>query len=302
MGIVPTLRWRPPGPLDVRLTLVAHRRGRGDPTHRVTADGAIWRASRTPSGPGTLRLAVRDGLVEAEAWGAGGEWLLATVPSLLGGHDDPGAFRARHPALREAARRLPGLRIGRTGRVFEALVPAVLEQKVVGAEAWRAWRLLVRRFGERAPGPLADLYLPPAPREWARIPSWEWHRAGAEPVRARTVRAAAAVAPRLEETLDMAAGEADRRLRTVPGIGAWTAAEVRQRAHGDADAVSVGDYHIPGIVGWALLGRRVDDAGMLELLAPYAGHRHRVTRILELAGAGPPRRGPRMAVRDYRGI
>lgn len=301
-GLVATLRWRPPGPLDVRLTLAAHRRGRGDPTHRIGSDGAIWRASRTPAGAGTLRLAVHDGLVQAEAWGTGGEWLLEMVPCLLGARDDAGGFQPAHPALHRAARRLPGLRIGRTGRVFEALVPAVLEQKVVGAEAWRAWRLLVRRFGEPAPGPYPDLYVPPSPQAWARIPSWEWHRAGAEPVRARTVRAAAAVAPRLEETLDMGAEEADRRLRTVPGIGVWTAAEVRQRAHGDPDAVSVGDYHIPGIVGWALLGRRVDDAGMLELLAPYAGHRHRVTRMLELAAAGPPRRGPRMPVRDYRGI
>lgn len=262
----------------------------------------MWRASRTPIGPGTLRLAVRDRLVEAEAWGPGADWLLGMVPSLLGERDDPGGFQPEHPVLRDAARRMRGLRIGRTGRVFEALVPAVLEQKVVGAEAWRAWRLLIRRFGERAPGPLGDLYLPPAPSAWARIPSWEWHRAGAEPVRARTVRAAATVAARLEETLDMAADEADRRLRTVPGIGVWTAAEIRQRAHGDADAVSVGDYHIPAIVGWALLGRRVDDAGMLDLLAPYVGHRHRVTRMLELAGGGPPRRGPRMAVRDYRPI
>ena len=299
---VPVRRWRPPWPIDVRLALAPHRRGRGDPAHRVTPDGAVWRASRTPAGPGTLRLVVRDRQVEAEAWGPGAQWLLETVPALLGEHDDPRGFRPLHPVLRDAARRLPGLRIGRTSRVFEALVPAVLEQKVTGAEAWRAWRLLLRRFGEPAPGPLAGLVIPPAASAWADIPSWEWHRAGAEPVRARTVRAAAAVAARLEETLDMAADEADRRLRTVPGIGVWTAAEVRQRAHGDADAVSVGDYHIPAIVGWALLGRRVDDAGMLDLLAPYAGHRHRVTRMLELAGAGPPRRGPRMPVRDYRSI
>jgi 3-methyladenine DNA glycosylase/8-oxoguanine DNA glycosylase len=82
----------------------------------------------------------------------------------------------------------------------------------------------------------------------------------------------------------------------------WTAAEIRQRALGDPDAVSVGDYHLPGIVGWALTGRKVDDEGMLELLAPYAGHRHRVIRLLELSGAHPPRRGPRLSVRDYRGF
>jgi 3-methyladenine DNA glycosylase/8-oxoguanine DNA glycosylase len=75
-----------------------------------------------------------------------------------------------------------------------------------------------------------------------------------------------------------------------------------QRASGDPDAVSVGDYNLPKAVGWALAGRIVDDAGMLELLAPYAGHRYRVTRLVELSGIRPPRRGPRLPVRDYRGF
>ena len=98
----------------------------------------------------------------------------------------------------------------------------------------------------------------------------------------------------------MTAADADGGLRALPGIGAWTSAEVRQRACGDADAVSVGDYHLPGVVGWALAGQKVDDAGMLALLAPYAGHRHRAARLIELTGLGPPRRGPRNPVRDYR--
>lgn len=295
--------WRPSRPVDVRRTLAAHRRGRGDPAFRVSADGSVWRAVRTPCGPGTLRLLAEGGSVSAWAWGPGAPWLLEGLPDLLGASDPAEEFRPAHPVLREAMHRIPGLRVGRTCRVFEALVPAVLEQKVVGAEARRAWRALVRRFGETAPGPHPDLVVPPGPEEWARVPSWEWHRAGVEPVRARTVRAAAACASRLEETLSMPASEADRRLRVVPGVGPWTAAEVRQRAHGDADAVSVGDYHLPAVVGWALAGRRrLDDAGMLDLLAPYAGHRHRVTRLLELAGAGPPRRGPRMPVRDYRAL
>ncbi|MEV5710534.1 DNA-3-methyladenine glycosylase 2 family protein [Actinoallomurus sp. NPDC052274] len=288
--------WRPPWPVDVLLTLSPHRRGTGDPAFAVTPDGAVWRASTTPDGPGTLRLLGRGGEVEAEAWGPGASWLLDGVPDLLGAADDPESFRPEHEVLRRASLRLRHLRIGRTRNVFEALVPAVLEQKVVGKEAWRAWRYLVRRFGAPAPGPL-DLRVPPPPRTWVTIPSWEWHKSGIEAVRARTIIGAARVASRLEvgDTLD-----ADRRLRSLSGIGVWTSAEVRQRALGDADAVSVGDYHIPGIVGWALSGRKVDDAGMLELLAPYAGHRYRVTRLLELSGAAPPRRGPRMPVRDYR--
>jgi 3-methyladenine DNA glycosylase/8-oxoguanine DNA glycosylase len=100
----------------------------------------------------------------------------------------------------------------------------------------------------------------------------------------------------------MAPDAAGRRLRAVPGVGAWTAAEVAQRALGDADAVSVGDLHIPRLVGWALVGRPVDDDGMLEILAPYAPHRHRVVRLVEMSGARSPRFAPRYAPRDIRGL
>ena len=297
-------QWRAPFPLDVRLVLSVHRRGPRDPAFLAAADGAIWRTSRTPDGPGTLRVTGAGAavtVVSATAWGPGAAWLLDTLPCLLGARDDPAGFAPAHPLLRELARRYRGARVGRSGRVLEALVPAVLEQKVVSIEAHRAWRVLLTRFGDPAPGPApAGMRVFPAARTWSRIPSWEWHRAGVEAVRARTIIAAARAPGRIEETTAMAAAEADRRLRALPGVGPWTSAEVRQRACGDADAVSVGDYHLPAVVGWALAGHVVDDAGMLELLAPYAGHRYRATRLVELSGPRPPRRGPRMAVRDYR--
>jgi len=320
--------WLAPFPLDIRLVLGVHRRGGGDPAFRIDAGGAIWRTSLTPAGPATLRVtgrpaepgpagvprplsdpgppsaaARRATRVSARAWGPGADWLLAALPDLLGGSDEPAGFVPAHPLLRSMVARHPGARIGRSGRVLEALVPAVLEQKVVGLEAFRAWRLLLRRFGPPAPGPApAGLVVCPPAATWAAIPSWEWHRAGVEGVRAATIAGAARVAGRLEQILTLPAAEADRRLRSLPGIGPWTSAEVRQRACGDADAVSVGDYNLPGAVGWALAGRVVDDAGMLELLAPYPGHRHRAARLVELSGIRPPRRGHRMAVRDYRSI
>jgi 3-methyladenine DNA glycosylase/8-oxoguanine DNA glycosylase len=255
-----------------------------------------------PAGGGTAEAA--DGsTVLAWAWGPGAAWLLASLPGLLGADDDRTGFEPAHPVLAELDRRYPHLRIGRSGRVFEALVPAVLEQKVVMTEAKRAWRSLMLKFGEPAPGPApAGMRVFPPPRTWARIPSWDWHRAGVEGVRAKTVIGAARVAGRLEEIVAMTPAEADRRLRSLPGIGPWTSAEVRQRACGDPDAVSVGDLHLPGAVGWALAGRKVDDAGMLELLAPYAGHRHRAARLVVLSGIHPPRHGPRNAPRDYRAI
>ena len=298
--------WLAPFRLDVRLILSVHRRGGRDPAFSVEDSGAVWRTSLTPDGPGTLRVTGRaagDGtLVTGQAWGPGAAWLLDTLPAQLGAQDDLSGFAARHPVIGELVLRHPGLRVGRTSRVFEALVPAVLEQKVVGLEAHRAWRILLRPVRRARPGPApAGMRVCPPPATWARIPSWDWHRAGVEGVRARTIIAAARVAGRLEQTSDLHPAEAERRLRSLPGIGPWTCAEIRQRAAGDPDAVSVGDYHLPNAVGWTLAGRQVtDDAGMLELLAPYAGHRYRVTRLIELGGGLPPRRGPRMPVRDYR--
>ena len=306
-----TRHWQAPFQLDLAGTVRVHRRGAGDPAFRIDASGAVWRTSLTPDGPGTLRITASPAATghghggglpaHAQAWGPGARWLLAALPGLLGNDDDRSGFLPAHPLVAEMDRRHPGLRIGRSGRVLEALVPAVLEQKVVGAEARRAWRLLLLRFGDRPPGPApAGMRVFPPARVWAMIPSWEWHRAGVEGVRAKTIVGAARVAARLEEIVAMSPAEADLRLRSLPGIGPWTSAEVRQRACGDADAVSVGDYHLPGMVGWALAGRKVDDAGMLELLAPFPGHRHRVARLVTLSGLGPPRRGPRNPVRDYR--
>jgi 3-methyladenine DNA glycosylase/8-oxoguanine DNA glycosylase len=117
-----------------------------------------------------------------------------------------------------------------------------------------------------------------------------------DPARSRAVVRAATVADSLER---LTRDDADVKLRTLPGIGEWTSAEVRSRVFGDADAVSFGDYHIAKNVGWALTGAEVDDDGLAELLEPYRPHRYRVQRLVELAGLSRPRRGPRMAPRRH---
>ncbi|MGW7378933.1 DNA-3-methyladenine glycosylase family protein [Streptomyces sp. NPDC054794] len=288
--------WAPAGPLDLGLVLGPLRRGPADPTFRTTTDGSVWRASRTPAGPGTLRVAAYGGEVRAQAWGPGAQWLLEGLPDLLGAADDPDAFAPRHRLVALARHRRPGLRLTRTGLVLESLIPSILEQKVTTDEAYRAWRLLVRKFGEPAPGPVdGRLWVMPEPRTWALIPSWEWHRAGVDNKRASTILRAVRVAARLEEAVRMEPAQAQARLEVVPGIGPWTSAETVQRSHGAPDAVTVGDLHLPGIVGWALAGdRHADDSLMLELLEPYAGQRHRAARLILLSGKAPARRAPRM--------
>ncbi|MFC8828021.1 DNA-3-methyladenine glycosylase family protein [Streptomyces sp. NPDC057137] len=302
-----TRLWTPPGDaFELGLVLGPLRRGPADPTFRTASDGSAVRATRTPAGPGTLRVRAGDGGVRAEAWGPGADWLLERLPELLGASDDPAAFVPRHRLLAAAQRRRPGLRLCRTGLVLESLIPSVLEQKVTTIEANRSWRHLVRKYGEPAPGPYGDspdgrrdrgMYVMPDPRTWAMIPSWEWHKAGVDSKRSDTIVRAVRVARRLEEAAAMEPELAAARLELIPGIGPWTSAEVLQRSNGAPDAVTVGDLHLPGIIGYALAGRPdTDDAGMLELLEPYAGQRHRAVRLILLTGRTPPRRAPRMPV------
>lgn len=313
--------YRPKHPFDFWTVLGALRMGRNDPCH-VHDGRVLWRASRTPEGVATLALGPRaDGSVNASAWGAGARWAIEQLPALLGALDDATPFEAHHhPLIAEAHRRNPGLRLTRTDLVFDALVASIIEQKVTGMQAYSAWRTLLTRHGERAPGPTPrPMFAPPSVATWQRMPSWELHRAGLEPPQARTIvesarrgeriadaAATAGASPdALSETGAGAAeiGRARERVLTVlPGIGIWTAAETRVRAFGDPDAVSFGDYHLSHTVGFALTGTRVDDDGMRELLEPWAaqGQRHRVIRLIGVSGVQEPRRGPRLHPEDHR--
>jgi 3-methyladenine DNA glycosylase/8-oxoguanine DNA glycosylase len=278
---------------SVGMLAVIHR----DPTLRVGADHAWW-ATHTPDGPGTLHLARDGAILVATAYGPGGDWLIERADAIAGLRDDVTGFEPHHhERVRHLARQHSGLRFPATGRVFHHLVPAILGQKVTGKEAYQGYRQMVRHFGEPAPG-APFLMLPPEAAAVAATPYWVFHPWGVERKRADTIRRAAAVAAALERSADPA--EATGRLKSLPGIGVWTAAEVVRVSHGDADAVSVGDYHIPNTVAFALAGEvRGDDRRMLELLEPFAGHRGRVCALLARAGIGAPRYGPRMPVRSF---
>jgi 3-methyladenine DNA glycosylase/8-oxoguanine DNA glycosylase len=278
--------------LDLAATLRPLRCGPRDPSLWFRADG-VWRATRTPCGPGVEHLRLEGDRLRAEAWGPGAEWLLERVPELIGELDDDGDFQPEHPLLRDLCRLHRGLRIGRGGAVFEAAVAAVLEQRVTNLEAFQAWRGLLFAFGEPAPGPHRGILLPPAPEVLARVPSHILRGLGVELRRWATLRQAALVAHRLEETLEMPLPAARRRLAAVPGLGPWSVAKIGLAALGDADAVPVGDHHLPHLVSWALAGEvRGSDERMLELLEPYRGHRGRVLRLLLTAGLAAPRHGP----------
>jgi len=285
------------GPLDLQRTLAPLGRGPGDRTIRFAA-GRAWRATRTPDGPATLALHHVGDELRAEAWGPGADRALADVPALVGLDQEPLPLGG-HPTVTRLAKRYPGVRIPRTAAVLEALVPAILEQKVIGEEARRALFALVRFHGEPAPGPQElGLRLPPTPDTLASLPYYAFHPYGVERRRADLIRRVSARAAWFEAIVDLPRAEAYARLKSVPGIGPWTAGEVGVRALGDEDAVSVGDFHLPNLVALALAGEpRATDARMLELLEPWRGQRARVIRLLELSGIRVPRHGPRLSFR-----
>jgi 3-methyladenine DNA glycosylase/8-oxoguanine DNA glycosylase len=289
---------RPGFRLDLLRTLAPLAHGRGDPSVRLSPDGA-WLAARTPNGPATMQLLPGGATLECRAWGPGAGWMIERAGEIAGLADDPAPLVAHHPLIAELARRFVGVRLPRTGLPFQALLPAICEQKITGDEARRAYRAIVRAYGEPAPGP-AGLWVAPRASVLAGLRYFAFHPLGLERRRAEVLMRAAGLASRLQA----ATPEEGMRLMTaVPGIGPWTIGEVVRVAYGDPDAVSIGDYHLPNLVAWALAGEpRADDGRMLELLEPYRGQRARVQRLLELSGLRPPRYGPRMSSRSIAAI
>jgi 3-methyladenine DNA glycosylase/8-oxoguanine DNA glycosylase len=282
-------------PLDLRRSLRGMRLGKHDPTILLSASSML-RATRTPEGPATMRVEHRGDHLEVEAWGDGAEVVLAEAPATLGLLDERDGFDPPDPPVRDLHLQADGLRMPRTGQVMEALVPAILSQRVTGFEAKRAYRQLVERWGEPAPGP-GGLRLLPRPDVLAELPYYDLHVIGVEKKRADTLKRAAAHATRLEAAGARGTGTLRDRLQAIPGVGAWTVAEVTRLVHGDPDAVSVGDLHLKNLVSFALAREpRGTDDRMLELLEPFAGHRGRVCLLIETSGISAPRYGPRQRI------
>lgn len=308
------LVWAPEGALHLGQTLGVLSRGAGDPLVRVTAPDCVWVTARTAAGPVTARFS-RTGAgrplqrpVLVRAWGPGAAEFLAEAPRWAGAEDSwarfeaSDAFRALPHRLAAARHHHPGLRLPSTGRLLDRAVLSVLEQRVTVREAVAAHRQLVRRHGEPAPGPAPDgMRIAPSAEAWRGVPSWEWHRAGVDGARAATVRRVAERAAALER---LGRGPLDaalhRALRSVPGLGPWTAAEIVQCTHGDPDSVSVFDFHLADTVCWFFDRRPGDDRRMLELLEPWRGDRQRVVRLLRASGFRKPSFAPRLHPEDHR--
>ena len=277
--------YRPSHPIDIGFALVWAK------TVRLRA-GVHWWTTETPQGPATVAFRTGGGLVRADAWGPGTDWALTRLPALLGADDDTvDDFRPAHPLLRSLTERFSSVRLGATGRWYEALATTIIGQRVVTADAGSSRALLSRHYGTpSAVGPSNSF---PTPEALLRLSDHDFHRVGIERSRARIMRVAAKYADRVERLDGVPAAEASAWLQRLPGIGPWTTGITTAVAGGHADAVPVGDLHIPRLVTYALTGdEHGTDETMLEALEPFAGHRQRVVRLVKLGGGGPANHRP----------
>jgi 3-methyladenine DNA glycosylase/8-oxoguanine DNA glycosylase len=248
-----------------------------------------------------MQVSRSDAGVVGAAWGPGEEWVLDRLGQWVGLGDDPAAFVTDHPLISGLHRRRLGVRFARTSLVFESLLVAVIGQKVTGKEAARSLRGLTARFSEPAPGPFEGLSAPPDPVRLAEVEYHAFHDLGIERRRADTLRRLAREAHHLERMATSPSAAVATALQRFPGVGPWTVAETIAISHGDADALSVGDFHLKHLVAWHLTGQpRGTDELMVELLEGFRPHRGRVVRLLEAAGRYPSY-GPRMPLRSFSG-
>lgn len=279
-------------PTDLLHSLRLHRFGPHDPSFRL-AHHHLERAVHGPDGPGVIRVRTWDRChFEVEAWGPGRDFLLERSPSLLGLDDGGHLFQPEHSRLKRISRALPGLRLPRALTLFEVFVVVVLQQRVAWRDAARSFLELIRTFAEPAEG--SSLKIFPPPQVFKQIPLSRYREAGVDEKRAQTLRNGATSWRRIEEIRHMSARDGHHRLMHFPGVGTWTSQCVLGFGWGHADAVPLGDYDLPRLVGKVLADEpRADDPRMLQLLEPFRGHRWRVIRWLQESGTAPPRFGPR---------
>ena len=307
--------------VDVAANIAPLVRGAGDPT-AATVNGVSWLSFRpATTGPVTIAIThpisrVQPVEIRYHVWAHGDdaaiEAIVQRMPVLLGVDEQSLAGWAAFDELLarteqllpqrvvSARRRNPGMRFMATGQLVDELLTVVLEQKVTQQQARATWSWLAKTFGEPSPAGEPAPKTAPKPETVLDIPSWQWHAGWVQPFLARTLKTVASRASALNRLEGQPLEVIDRGLNSLPGIGPWTVAETLQRTHGAADLVAVGDYHLAHHVGEALTGHRTDDAGMLELLEPWAGHRQRIVKLIYASGIRFSRFGPRLAATDFR--
>lgn len=287
-----------PDGYDLMRTMLITRVGGGsDPS--ICFDGpSVWRAMRTPQGSATTRYTQQGRRVFVRAWGEGKCWAIENARACCGLEDEPDMFEPAHDLLHALHRKVGFTWIPKTRTVVDSMVASIFGQRVTGGEAAHAWRRLLQDHGDAAPqvDGAPPLRVPVEPKRLANIEYFAFHPYGVERKRAETIRAIAHYATRLDALVTRPVNEVYAAMQAIHGVGPWTAAETALVALGDADALSVGDFHVKNLVAQNLAGRaRGTDDEMVEILEQFRPHRARVIQLLRRAGSNAPKFGPRYA-------
>jgi 3-methyladenine DNA glycosylase/8-oxoguanine DNA glycosylase len=212
---------------------------------------------------------------------------IARMRFALGVDDDLREFHARFKddtLIGASLRRRPWLRVDRRPEPWEALVWAICEQLIEYERAAAIQGRLVTRLGRRWSARGAERE---QQEEWARglcdLPSAatlgaispavleSCELSGARAIALR--RAAREVADGRVDLHDPEPEHGWRRLRAIPGIGAWTVEMLALRGQGRYDQLPAGDLGLLKLVGRMHSGgdprARADEAQVRELFAPY---------------------------------
>ena len=207
---------------------------------------------------------------------------IARMRFALGVDDDLREFYIRFksdPLIGDSLRGRPWLRVDRRPEPWEGLVWAVCEQLIEYERAAAIQSRLVTRLGRRWSGQGAEEWasglrdLPSAATVGGTAPAMleSCDLSGARAIALR--RAAREVA---DGRVDLYGAEPERgwrRLRAIPGIGAWTVEMLALRGQGRYDQLPAGDLGLLKLVGRILSGgdprARASEADVRELFAPY---------------------------------
>ena len=213
-------------PLDLGRTLWPHLRGLHDPAMRVTGEHLI-RATRTADGPATIEIRRRGDVVEVEAWGPGADRAIDAAPAFIGIDDDRSGFA---PANRSSPTSIAAGRASGSGAAGPSSRRSSRRSSSRRSPASRPGAACAGSSpggASRHPGRsgCGSCRQPGGPR--GDSPTTRSTRSGWSGGGPTSSGAVAARANRFEEIVDAAAAPPRyARLRAMPGIGPWTAAEV----------------------------------------------------------------------------
>lgn len=260
------------------------------PTER-RAGGRLGRAVRLPGGIALLHLEIGDGEARCRIEtdhpihpdDAPDAHLIAL--RLMGLRLDPDPFerRVRRVArLAPLVRRRPGLRLPLAPEPFETLVWSIVGQQIHLGLAFTLRRALLDLCGAPAPGGLTAHPLPGdvARLGYADLTRRKFSRRKAEYL-IDTARLVHGGDLPLDSLSAEPAGEIERRLLAVRGIGPWSAHYMMMRGLGLADCVPAGDSGLrTALRRFFGLDRPPDADEVRTLMEPFAPHRSLATAHL----------------------